>query len=487
MEDVSVRFGGVVALNGLTFTVDEGQMCALIGPNGAGKTTLFNVISRLYEPTEGKVTFAGQDLLAVPPHRIARIGIARTFQNVALFPGLSVRDNVLMGAFSDTRSSFLATTVRWPTAIKEERSSRAKADDLLDELDLSHVADRPAVGLPYGTLKRVELARALASNPRMLMLDEPATGLTHGEVGELADLVRRVRDERNLTVLLGRAPHGDGDADLGEDRGARLRRQDRRGRPRPGPQQPPGHRGLPRRRQLVTPLLEVRDLEAGYGPVEVLRGMSFTVDPGEVVVILGANGAGKTTTIRAVSGMIGVRGTVAVDGQSVAGKAPEEIVRRGVAHVPQGRGTFVDLTVEENLRLGAFTRKDNDDVAADMERWYEVFPRLRERREQVAGGMSGGEQQMLAIARAAMSRPRLLLLDEPSLGLAPLVTQELFRQLQMLNQEDGMALLVVEQNANLALSIAERGYVLEAGTIVVSGSAAELQADESVRKAYLGI
>jgi branched-chain amino acid transport system ATP-binding protein len=202
VEDISVRFGGVVALNRLSFTVDEGQMCALIGPNGAGKTTLFNVISRLYEPTEGRVTFAGQDLLAVPPHRIARIGIARTFQNVALFPGLSVRDNVLMGAFSDTRSGFLATTVRWPTARREERSSRTDADGLLAELELTAVADHPAAGLPYGTLKRVELARALASNPTLLMLDEPATGLTHGEVNDLADLVRRVRDERGLTVLL---------------------------------------------------------------------------------------------------------------------------------------------------------------------------------------------------------------------------------------------------------------------------------------------
>ncbi|MET1048195.1 MAG: ABC transporter ATP-binding protein [Acidimicrobiales bacterium] len=236
----------------------------------------------------------------------------------------------------------------------------------------------------------------------------------------------------------------------------------------------------------MTPLLEVTDLEAGYGPVQVLRGMSFTVDAGETVVILGANGAGKTTTIRAISGMIATKGSIMVDGQSVGGKKPEDIVQRGVAHVPQGRGTFVDLTVEENLRLGAFTRKDAD-VAADMNHWFEVFPRLQERRDQVAGGMSGGEQQMLAIARAAMSRPRLLLLDEPSLGLAPLVTQELFRRLQALNVEQGTALLVVEQNANLALSIAERGYVLEAGTIVVSGSAAELQADESVRKAYLGI
>ncbi len=202
VDDVSVRFGGVVALNGLSFTVDEGQMCALIGPNGAGKTTLFNVISRLYEPTEGRVTYAGEDLLAVPPHRIARIGIARTFQNVALFPGLSVRDNVLMGAFSDTKTGFLTNTVRFPTAVKEERTSRATAEELLDSLELGHLADHPAAGLPYGTLKRVELARALASNPRLLMLDEPATGLTHGEVTELADLVRKVRDERNLTVLL---------------------------------------------------------------------------------------------------------------------------------------------------------------------------------------------------------------------------------------------------------------------------------------------
>jgi branched-chain amino acid transport system ATP-binding protein len=202
VQDISVRFGGVVALDRLSFSVDESQMCALIGPNGAGKTTLFNVISRLYIPTEGSITFNGEDLLAAPAHRIAKLGIARTFQNVALFPGLSVRDNVLVGAHSDTRANFLSTTVRWPGAIKEERASRALADELLDQLELGRVADRPAVGLPYGTLKRVELARALASNPKLLMLDEPATGLTHGEVMELADLVRKVRDERGLTVLL---------------------------------------------------------------------------------------------------------------------------------------------------------------------------------------------------------------------------------------------------------------------------------------------
>jgi branched-chain amino acid transport system ATP-binding protein len=204
------------------------------------------------------------------------------------------------------------------------------------------------------------------------------------------------------------------------------------------------------------------------------------------VVILGANGAGKTTTIRAVCGMIPVTGgAVRFQDDDVTARSADQLVRRGMAHVPQGRGTFVDLTVEENLRLGAYSRRDKD-IDADIDTWYQTFPRLAERRGQAAGSMSGGEQQMLAIARAAMSRPTLLLLDEPSLGLAPLVTQELFRQLARINAESDTALLVVEQNANLALDIAERAYVLEAGTIAASGSADELLADDAVRKAYLG-
>jgi branched-chain amino acid transport system ATP-binding protein len=235
----------------------------------------------------------------------------------------------------------------------------------------------------------------------------------------------------------------------------------------------------------MTALLEVRDLTGGYGPVRVLHGLDFDVAEGEVVVILGANGAGKTTTLRALSGMLAAHGRVTFAGDSILDRKPEEVVRRGIAHVPQGRGTISDLTVHDNLRVGAFVRRDHE-IDADVERWYELFPRLAERRDQLAGSMSGGEQQMLAIARALMSRPRLLLLDEPSLGLAPLVTRELFERLDHINAESGMTVLVVEQNANLALEIADRGYVLEAGTIAISGSAEDLQADESVRKAYLG-
>jgi branched-chain amino acid transport system ATP-binding protein len=233
-------------------------------------------------------------------------------------------------------------------------------------------------------------------------------------------------------------------------------------------------------------LLEVRDLQAGYGPVEVLHGIDLTVDVGEIVVILGANGAGKTTMIRTVSGTIPRRGTIVFDGHTITRAAPDHIVRLGIAQVPQGRGTFPELTVEENLRAGAFVRRDSAGISADLQRWFETFPRLAERRSQRAGSLSGGEQQMLAIARALMSRPKLLLCDEPSLGLAPLITQEMFGIIERLNREDGVSVLLVEQNANLAVKVAHRVYLLETGSIVATGTADEISADDSIRKAYLG-
>ena len=231
-------------------------------------------------------------------------------------------------------------------------------------------------------------------------------------------------------------------------------------------------------------LLRTEGLRASYGQVDVLLGIDIEVNEGEMVVILGANGAGKTTTMRAVSGTVDRSGSIIFDGQEIVSESAESIVRLGIAHVPQGRGTFADLTVEENLRIGAYIRKDS--VESDIERWYETFPRLGERKSQKAGSLSGGEQQMLAIARALMSRPRLLLCDEPSLGLAPLVTQELFGVLKTLNQEEGLSVLLVEQNANLALKVAHRVYLLETGQVVASGSAESIAGDERIRKAYLG-
>ena len=232
-------------------------------------------------------------------------------------------------------------------------------------------------------------------------------------------------------------------------------------------------------------LLELRDVSGGYGPVKVLHDIDLVVEPGHVAVVLGANGAGKTTTLRAISGLISVHGEIRFDGASIVGKGPEVVSQLGIAHVPQGRGTFSELTVEDNLRVGAVNRRDND-IERDMQRWYELFPRLGERRRQEAGSMSGGEQQMLALARAMMARPRLLLLDEPSLGLAPLITRELFARLGEINRDEGLSVLVVEQNANLALGIGHWGYVLETGRIAVQGPADQLHDDEAVRKAYLG-
>lgn len=231
-------------------------------------------------------------------------------------------------------------------------------------------------------------------------------------------------------------------------------------------------------------LLSTSALRAGYGPLEVLHGIDLAVEAGEIVVVLGANGAGKTTTMRAVSGMIARTGRIEFDGRDVTTASPESIVRLGIAQVPQGRGTFAELSVEDNLRTGAYVRRD--DIGPDIERWFDVFPRLRERRNQRAGSLSGGEQQMLAIARALMSRPKLLLCDEPSLGLAPLITQELFEVLKRLNREEGLSILLVEQNANLALKVASRVYLLETGNVVAQGSADDIGADDAIRKAYLG-
>ncbi len=233
-------------------------------------------------------------------------------------------------------------------------------------------------------------------------------------------------------------------------------------------------------------LLEVKGLHASYGATRVLHGMDFAMDEGTITTLLGANGAGKTTTLRALCGMVRTEGEVSFEGRPIAGKATEDVARLGIAHVPDGRGTFAYLSTEENLRLGAYTRKDKARVQQDMERMYEYFPRLKERRRQQAGTLSGGEQQMLAVSRALMLRPKLLLLDEPSFGLAPLVVQELFRNLRSINEAERVSMLVVEQNAALALSIADHAYVLETGRVVLSGTAQEIKNDDAVRRSYLG-
>ncbi len=233
-------------------------------------------------------------------------------------------------------------------------------------------------------------------------------------------------------------------------------------------------------------LLEVKALHGAYGESKVLHGLDFVVEEGGVTALLGANGAGKTTTLRAISGMIKVEGEITFAGKRIDGMATEAIAKLGIAHVPDGRGTFMELTVEENLRLGSYTRNDRAGIAADLAKMFELFPKLKERYHQQAGTLSGGEQQMLAIARALLLRPRLLLLDEPSFGLAPLIVREIFATLDEIVKATKVSILVVEQNASLALAIADRAYLLETGRFVMSGAAEDIRKDETLRRSYLG-
>src|SRR6476469_7539278 len=282
-----------------------------------------------------------------------------------------------------------------------------------------------------------------------------------------------------------RAPHAARDGGLRARARPRLRPDDRRRRPRRRTARPGRDPGVPRgRARGMTALLELEDVEARYGPVHVLHGISLAVEEGSVVAVLGPNGAGKTTTLRAVSGTVRRSGSIRFAGRSLQRVGPDGVARLGIAHVPEGRGTFSELTVLENLRLGAYTRRGS--IQPQLERVFSYFPFLSERRRQQAGTLSGGEQQMLALARAFVLRPRLLLLDEPSLGLAPVLVAELFRIVRELNEKEGLTVLVVEQNAHLALQAADAGYVLEAGRVVLSGSSDELRADDSVRRSYLG-
>ena len=236
----------------------------------------------------------------------------------------------------------------------------------------------------------------------------------------------------------------------------------------------------------MTAMLNVKDLRAYYGQVQALHGLNFQLSEGSLTTLLGANGAGKTTTLRAICNMVRLTGAIEFDGKPLGARSTENIVRLGIAHVPQGRGTFTNMTVEENLQLGAISRRDKPSIVSDIERMYTYFPVLKARYTQQAGTLSGGEQQMLAVARALMLRPRLMLLDEPSFGLAPLVVRDLFKILGQINREEKVSILVVEQNAQLALELADQAYVIETGRIVMAGGAKEIANNEDVRKSYLG-
>ena len=429
VQELGIDFGGLTAVNDLNMQVYDGEIVGLIGPNGAGKTTVFNLLTKVYNPTRGKIIFDGKDTAGKTVVDINKAGIARTFQNIRLFGNLTVLDNVKTGFHNVIPYSPITAILRLPKYYASERDIEEKAMDLLKILELDQFAYVTASNLPYGAQRRLEIARALATDPKLLLLDEPAAGMNPQETAELMDMIRFVRDHFKIAILL---------------------------------------------------------IEHDMKLVMGIKGISFEVRDGEIVTMIGANGAGKTTTMHAISGLVkAAEGSIMLDETELTKTPANKIVGLGLAQVPEGRRVFAEQTVEENLILGAYLRKDKDAIRKDMEEVYQLFPRLKERRTQLAGTLSGGEQQMLAMGRALMAKPSILLLDEPSMGLSPLLVSEIFHIIEEINDK-GTTILLVEQNAKRALSIADRAYVLETGKITLEGTGEELSNDERVQKAYLG-
>jgi ABC-type branched-subunit amino acid transport system ATPase component/ABC-type branched-subunit amino acid transport system permease subunit len=504
IEGLSVHFGGLKAVEEVSLQVAEGQIVALIGPNGAGKTTLFNAVSRLQKLTAGRIVFAGKDVTRMSTANTARLGMARTFQNLRIYPNMSVLENVLVGCHRHEKSGLWAGMLGLPHQRREERASRERAMSALAAVGLEGSSYLPAAGLPYGSQRLVEIARALASEPRLLLLDEPAAGMNAAERAHLVEQIGRIRD-RGITVLL--VEH---DIELVMGISEQVYVLDyghliSKGRPEVVQKDPAvieaylgvklEHRAdLCQTRDLTAgtcaepeDLLVVENLSTAYGSIEALHGVSFTVPKGEVVAVLGANGAGKSTLLHTISGLLRPKaGSVNYQGRDITRLAPEKIASRGLCQVPEGRRLFKDLSVQDNLLVGSSGRRDwRGTLADDIDFVYELFPILGERRKQPAGTLSGGEQQMLAIGRALIGRPSLLLLDEPSMGLAPLVVERIFEALAKLNKE-GLTMLMVEQSAEMALSLAHRAIILQTGSVAVSGLADALKTDERVRASYLG-
>jgi ABC-type branched-subunit amino acid transport system ATPase component len=517
LDDVQRHFGGVRAVDGVSLEVEKGSIQGLIGPNGAGKTTLVNVLTGYIRFQSGRAWLENDELTGLPAHRIAALGIARTFQNIRLFKDLTAEQNVLIGMHSRLRDDTVAQLATLPLFRSSERARIKEANELLESVGLSRsVGSRHAGTLPYGDQRRLEIARALALKPRLLILDEPAAGMNPSEKQGMRELMERLNAD-GLTILL--IDHdmrlvmgvckrvavlnfgkkiADGTPNEVSTDAAVIKAYLGSGGEREVTSAL-GAGGVDEEREISEvasssrrarepdkPILDVQDLTVSYGAIVAVRGASFRVGAGEVVALIGANGAGKSTILNALSGLIRAEsGTAVFDGLDLTIAKPSVIVRRGLVQVPEGREILARQTVLENLELATWARRDGQATRKRIEEVLRRFPILGERRDLRAGSLSGGEQQMLAIARGLLARPRLLLLDEPSLGLAPQMVDEVFRAIEEIHK-DGTTILLVEQNALRALEIADRAYVIETGRILLTGTGADLLHNPAVRRAYLG-
>jgi branched-chain amino acid transport system ATP-binding protein len=482
-KSLTKRFGGLVALKDISLSIAPSSIHAVIGPNGSGKTTLFNILSGVYRPTSGTVEFCGKNATGVAPDRLADMGLGRTFQNTRLFSSMTVLETVFV------------VLHRKGLALRISREDENRAREILDFAGLAELADVPSASLPQGQRRLLEIAKIMALGPKLVLLDEPHGGLNHTETARLIEVIRQMR-ERGLTVLL-----------IEHEMDVVMRLADEitvlnlgnllaRGTPREIQSNEAvveanlgtittASVGVAPLEEMTPTLLDVRQLTVRYGDIEAVRSADFRVGQGEFVCLLGNNGAGKSTTLKAIARLTAASGTIELDGRSLLAEPTERLVGLGVALVPERRRLFGGLTVLDNLKTGAYG-KPKAYITDVMEEVLDLFPSLRRLSQSLAFSLSGGEQQMLAIGRALMSRPRLLMLDEPSLGLAPKLVDQVFAKLVEVNRR-GTAILLVEQNARMALAVAHRAYVLGSGRVVAEGPAQALAADERVKNAYLGI
>ena len=491
-EDLRVYFEGVKAVDGVDIKLDQGEILGLIGPNGAGKTTLMNALSGFVPLKSGTVTLGKDTVTVWPPKRLARSGLARTFQNVRLFRGLTVSENVEVAAVGVGLG---------------RREAKRRASEVLEWVGLSPRAHLPTERLSFGEEQRVGIARAIATRPRFLLLDEPAAGLNEAEGDELVALISRIRESEGCGVLI--IEHDmrlvmnlcdsihvlDNGQTIATGSPDEVQKNDAvitayLGTRKLGAQtvdqtvdEPPAP--VPSEREKAPELLSVTDLHVSYGRVPALRGVSLKVRRGEMVGVVGPNGAGKSTLLLTIAGVLRpVQGSVQFDGGPLERQAPEDIVRMGISLVPERRHIFAQLTVEENLRVAAATRTEKQETARDLQELYERFPILGERRASRGGNLSGGQQQQLAIARALLTRPQLLLVDEPSLGLAPILVERVFDALAALRDE-GVSILLVEQNALATIEMSDRVYVLRRGEIALEGEGTDATIRADIVKSYI--
>ena len=484
VREVTKRFGGVAALTDVSLDLDHGEALGIIGPNGAGKSTLLKILAGEQRVTSGRVVILGHEATRLPRHTLARHGVGFAHQIPQPFRGLTVRENVRVGALHHERSA---------------GSAHALADQVLERCGLAAKAQRPAGSLTLLDLKRLEVARALSLRPQLLLLDEIAAGLVGAELDAVIELLLSLRSpdqamvvvehvERVVAEIVERVVVLDWGKVVAEGTPAEIAANALVQQIYLGSrhEQEAAARSAGSGAEPVPALLRLENVSASYGAATVLRDVDIEIGSGRIVAVLGANGAGKTTLARTISGLNRARtGRVSFDGNDVTALQTHERARRGIAHCQEGRRLFAELTVAENLLLGAQTA-DARQAQADSLRWLdELFPILAERRGQLAGTLSGGQQQMLAIARALVARPKLLLCDEVSLGLSPKATDDVYQALERVSGS-GIAIVLIEQNVHRSLALADHAYVLERGQVSFSGDPHELLDEQRLREAYFG-